>query len=113
MAGWASIPAFIRPLVPIAIDATQLVYTLTAVIVKARGGKAWFSWLATTLFTAVSGAADRFSVPVRGVVDPAEVMALHAQGFSYAKIALRLGTNKTRVGRIVRGAAIVEITLGR
>jgi hypothetical protein len=223
VAGWASIPVFIRPLVPVAIDATQLVYTLTAVIQKSRGGRAWFSWLAIILFTAVSvvanaahvlaprfdtgaawygwnaqdlaGAAicalmpvalffathtvvgivtgtdarteesvrsvvpapveptepehetagtilraedaaldrdgdterstapipepirpvhadpvDRSVATVRAFVDPVEVLALHARGFSYAKIALQLGTNKTRVGRIVRGARILPVT---
>lgn len=53
-AQWAGVPAFLRPAVPIVIDSSLLVFTVSALVAQGRGEDARLAWGAVFMFTGVS-----------------------------------------------------------
>lgn len=54
VAAWGGVPAPLRPLVPVMIDAALLTYTAAWIVQRARHESAALSWCSLALFTAVS-----------------------------------------------------------
>lgn len=53
-AGWAGIPPVLRPAVPLVVDLSILVFTVAAVVARARGEDVRLAWSAVAFFTVVS-----------------------------------------------------------
>ncbi|WP_339391741.1 DUF2637 domain-containing protein [Brevibacterium metallidurans] len=53
-AGWAGAPPVLRSAVPLVVGLSILVFTVAAVVTRARGANSRLSWAAVGLFTAVS-----------------------------------------------------------
>lgn len=53
-AGWAGIPRPLRPAVPIVVDLSILVFTVAAVVARARGEDVRLAWSSVGFFTVVS-----------------------------------------------------------
>ncbi|GAA1938202.1 hypothetical protein GCM10009689_18580 [Brevibacterium antiquum] len=53
-AGWAGIPRPLRPAVPIVVDLSILVFTVAAVVARARGEGVRLAWSSVGFFTVVS-----------------------------------------------------------
>src|SRR5690606_35211294 len=69
VAGWAMLPPTLRWTVPVALDGAILVYTLVALVRRARHESTRLAWTAVGLGTALSAAANALHVIV-GDVDP-------------------------------------------
>nr|WP_281357611.1 DUF2637 domain-containing protein [Isoptericola sediminis] len=66
VSSWASVPAYLAPAVPVMLDVALIVYSLSALVRRARGQSARFSWFLLTFFTTVSllgNAAHSLGVP--------------------------------------------------
>ncbi|WP_164544985.1 DUF2637 domain-containing protein [Antribacter gilvus] len=66
VAAWGHVAPFLAWAVPVVIDASMLVYTLAALVLRARGeraGLAWFLLFVFTVVSVVSNAAHGFGVP--------------------------------------------------
>ncbi len=66
VSGWAHVPPYLAPAVPVMLDVALIVYSLSALVRRARGQSARFSWFLLTFFTLVSllgNAAHSLGVP--------------------------------------------------
>ncbi|MFE5334837.1 DUF2637 domain-containing protein [Isoptericola sp. NPDC056573] len=54
VAGWAHVPQGLAWAVPVMLDVALVVYSLSALVRRARGQSAWFSWCLLAAFTLVS-----------------------------------------------------------
>ncbi|MCZ2261739.1 DUF2637 domain-containing protein [Isoptericola sp. QY 916] len=66
VAGWAHVPHGLAWAVPVMLDVALVVYSLSALVRRARGRSAWFSWCLLGAFTLVSllgNAAHSLGIP--------------------------------------------------
>ncbi|GEB46982.1 hypothetical protein MTE01_29270 [Microbacterium testaceum] len=70
VAAWAAVPAWLSWAVPVTIDGAILVYTLAALVFRARGEGARVAWASLSLFTALSVAANAAHAWDAGQGDP-------------------------------------------
>lgn len=66
VAGWARVPFWLAGAVPVMLDVAMVVYSLSALVRRARGERAWFSWTLLAFFTAISlvgNAAHTVGIP--------------------------------------------------
>ncbi len=54
VAGWANVPFWLAGAVPVMLDVAMVVYSLSALVRRARGERAWFSWTLLGFFTLIS-----------------------------------------------------------
>jgi len=66
VSGWARVPSWLAWAVPVMLDVALVVYSLSALVRRARGQSAKFSWLLLSFFTVVSllgNAAHSLGIP--------------------------------------------------
>ena len=91
VAAWAAVPTWLSWAVPVTIDGAILVYTLAALVFRARGEGARMAWLSLSLFTALSVAANAAHAWDAGQGDPRSGLGAVIAGL--APVAVLLTTH--------------------
>ncbi len=91
VAEWASVPWWLTWAVPVMIDSAILVYTLAALVLRARGEKTKRTWCSLGLWAAVSVAANSIHAWTDAPSDVQTVVGMTIAGL--APIALLLATH--------------------
>ncbi|WWV91893.1 excisionase [Microbacterium phage phiMiGM15] len=91
VAAWAAVPSWLSWAVPVTIDGAILVYTLAALVFRARGEGARVAWLSLSLFTALSVAANAAHAWDAGQADTRAALGATIAGL--APVAVLLTTH--------------------
>lgn len=91
VAVWASVPWWLTWAVPVMIDSAILVYTLAALVLRARGEKTGRTWCSLALWAAVSVAANAIHAWVDAPSELQTVTGMIIAGL--APVALLLATH--------------------
>jgi hypothetical protein len=91
VADWAAIPSMLAWAVPVTIDGAILVYTLAALVYRARGESARIAWASLSLFTTVSVIGNAAHAATNGPGGPQGVLGAVVAGL--APVAVFLTTH--------------------
>jgi hypothetical protein len=91
VASWAAVPPWLSWAVPLTIDGAILVYTLAALVFRARGERSTLAWSALSLFTGLSMASNAAHAWTSGPGDGRAILGAVIAGL--APVAVLLTTH--------------------
>lgn len=107
VAEWAAVPAWLAWAVPVTIDGAILVYTLAALVFRARAESARVAWASLSLFTGLSVAANAAHAWDAGAADGRAVLGAIIAGL--APVAVLLTTHTIARLIIARPAPVADV----